>query len=125
MNSPAASLPFPFPFTAAERELIRREMGLHFGQYPSLADGLLLRTWRGGPSKGQPKLPPAVRSMLERGLAELRPGRFGSRAFFTEAGLEALRQLLRDRRAMDPARFAHLRRELGLVAEVPQDAAAG
>ena len=41
MNSPAASLPFPFPFTAAERELIRCEMGLHFGQYPSLADGLV------------------------------------------------------------------------------------
>jgi hypothetical protein len=35
-------------------------------------------------------------------------------AVFTEAGLEALRRLLRDRRAMDPARFAHLRRELGL-----------
>jgi hypothetical protein len=30
------------------------------------------------------------------------------------AGLVALRQLLLDRRAMDPARFAHLRRELGL-----------
>ncbi len=45
---------------------------------------------------------------------QLRPGRIGPRAVFTEAGLEALRRLLRDRRAMDPARFAHLRRELGL-----------
>jgi hypothetical protein len=36
--------------------------------------------------------------------------------------LAALRQLLQDRRAMDPVRFAHLRRELGL--EVPEDAAA-
>jgi hypothetical protein len=35
-------------------------------------------------------------------------------AFFTEVGLTALRQLLLDRRAMDPERFAHLRRELGL-----------
>ncbi len=104
----------PSPFTAAERDLIRREMGLHFGQYPSLAGGLLLRTWRGGPRKGEPKLPPAVRSMLERGLVEVRPGPIGYRAVFTEAGLEALRRLLRDRRAMDPARFAHLRRELGL-----------
>jgi hypothetical protein len=42
---------------------------------------------------------------------------------FTEAGLEALRLLLRDRRAMDPVRFAHLRRELGLDAQ--EDAAAG
>jgi hypothetical protein len=34
-------------------------------------------------------------------------------AFFTEAGLAALRQLL-NRRAMDPERFAHLRQELGM-----------
>jgi hypothetical protein len=104
------------PFGAAERELIRREMGVRFGQPPSLADGLFLRSWRGGPHKGEPKLPPAVRSMLERGLVELRPGPIGYRAVFTEAGVEALRRLLRDRRAMDPARFAHLRRELGLDA---------
>ena len=44
---------------------------------------------------------------------------FGHRAFFTEAGLAALRALLEDRRAMDPARFAHLRRELGL--DAPED----
>ena len=104
----------PSPFTAEERELIRREMGLRFGQHPRLADGLFLRTWRGGPHKGEPKLPPAMRSMLGRGLVELRPGRIGPRAVFTEAGLAALRRRLRDRRAMDPARFAHLRRELGL-----------
>src|SRR5215210_4920932 len=92
----------PCPFTAPERDLIRREMGMRFGQYPSLADGLFLRTWRGGPNKGEPKLPPAVRSMLERGLVELRPGPIGPRAFFTETGLAALRRLLQDRRAMDP-----------------------
>src|SRR5919199_6174187 len=114
MSSHADLQPSPPWFNAAERDLIRREMGLHFGQPPCLADGLLLRTWRGGPQKGEPKLPPAVRSMLERGLVELRTERSGPRAFFTEAGLAALRQLLRDRRAMDPARFAHLRQELGL-----------
>ena len=120
MTSAADAL--PSPFTTAERDLIRREMGLHFGQYPSLAEGLLLRSWRGGPQKGEPKLPPAVRSMLERGLVELRTERIGPRAFFTEAGLSALRQLLQDRRAMDPARFAHLQQELGL--ETSEDAAA-
>ena len=103
----------PSPFTAPERELIRREMGMRFGQYPRLADGLFLRTWRSGPQAGQPKLPPAVQSMLERGLVEVRTGR-GPRAVFTPTGLAALRRLLSDRRAMDPARFAHLRRELGL-----------
>jgi hypothetical protein len=118
----SAADPLPSPFTAAERDLIRREMGPHFGQYPSLAEGLFLRSWRGGPHKGEPKLPPAVRSMLERGLVELRTERRGPRAFFTETGLAALRQLLRDRRAMDPTRFARLRQELGLAAR--DDAAA-
>jgi hypothetical protein len=111
----------PSPFSAEEREFIRREMTVRFGQPPSLADGMFLRTWRGGPQKGGPKVPPAVRSMLERGLVELGPGQFGHRAFFTEAGLAALRVLLADRRAMDPARFAHLRRELGL--DAAEDAA--
>ena len=73
--------------------------------------------------RGEPKIPPAVHSLLERGLVEVRPGRSGPRAFFTEAGLTALQLLLRDRRAMDPARFAHLRRELGI--EVPEDGAVG
>lgn len=103
----------PPPFTAQERDLIRRELCQHFGQDPRAADGFLLRTWRSGPQAGQPKLPLAVQSMLERGLVEVRTGR-GSRAVFTPAGLAALRQLLADRRAMDPTRFAHLRRELGL-----------
>jgi hypothetical protein len=56
-------------------------------------------------------------------LVELRPGPIGQRAFFTEAGLNALRLLLQDRRAMDPGRFAHLRRELGL--DAPDDTATG
>ena len=119
MSSRAVPLPSPSPFTAPERELIRREMGMRFGQYPSLADGLFLRTWRGGERKGEPKIPPAVASMLARGLVEIGPGRFGHRAFFTAAGLAALRALAADRRAMDPARFAHLRRELGL--DAPED----
>ncbi len=61
--------------------------------------------------------------MPARGLVEIQPGRIGHRAVFTGAGLAALRRLLEDRRAMDPARFAHLRRELGL--DAPEDAAAG
>jgi hypothetical protein len=31
------------------------------------------------------------------------------------AGIEALRDLASDRRHLDPVRFAHLRRELGLT----------
>ena len=109
------------PLTAPERELIRREFCQIFGGFPSLADGIFLRTWRGGPQAGQPKVPPAVRSMLERGLVEVRPDRRGPRALFTAAGLAALRQLAQDRRGLDPVRFAHVRRELGLE---PDDGAA-
>ena len=107
------SKPLQVSFTASERDLIRREMGIHFSQYPSLADGIFLRTWRSGPQKNEPKVPAAVRTMIDRGLVEIRNTERGPRAFFTEAGLEELRRLLLDRRYMDPASFAHLRRELG------------
>ena len=55
--------------------------------------------------------------MLDRGLLTLEITQRGPRAYFTETGLAALRQLVRDRRAMDPTRFAHLREELGLTSE--------
>jgi hypothetical protein len=103
-------------FTPRERELIRRELCRHFGQDPSLADGILLRTWHAGPHRGEPKIPPTVQGLLDRGLVEIGRGRYGPRARFTAAGLRELRALLRDRRAMDPERFGHLRRELGLDA---------
>jgi hypothetical protein len=82
----------------------------------NLAEGIFLRAWHSGPHKGEPKIPPTVQGLLDRGLVEIGRGRYGSRAF-TEAGLEELRALLRDRRAMDPERFAHLRRELGIDAD--------
>ena len=65
----------------------------------------------------QPKIPPVVQGLLDRGLVEVGAGRMGPRAFFTEAGLKELHALLQDRRAMDPERFGHLRRELGLDAD--------
>jgi hypothetical protein len=106
--------PAPTPFTAPERELLRRELGRHFGQGPVIAEGIFLRTWRTGERRNQPKIPPAVQSMIARGLLELRTTNRGPRAFFTESGLASLRQLVLDRRAMNPERFGHLRHELGL-----------
>src|SRR5437764_10915385 len=100
----------PTPFTAPERDLLRRELCRHFGEDPAIADGIFLRTWRTGERRNQPKIPPRVQSMLERGLLELRTTSRGPRAFFTEKGLSALRQLVLDRRAMDQERFGHLRR---------------
>jgi len=105
----------PSPFTPQERDLIRLEMGMRFGQYPELANGLFLRTWRSGPHKGEPRIPKVIQGMLERGLVEIRPNPMGRQAaLFTESGLAALRELVRDPRAMNPERFAHLRRELGV-----------
>jgi hypothetical protein len=74
------------PFTAPERDLLRRELCRHFGEDPSIADGIFLRTWRGGERRGQPKIPPAVQTMLDRGLVALRIGQRGPRAFFTADG---------------------------------------
>ena len=59
------------PFTPAERVLLRRELCRHFGEDPRIADGVFLRTWRGGERRNQPKIPPAVQTMLERGLVEV------------------------------------------------------
>jgi len=92
-------------FTASER--IRREVGMHFGQYPSLAEGVFLRTWR--PTEEQPKIPSAVRTMMARGLVNIRNTERGPGAFFTEARLEELRRLLLDRRYME--RDPELRKE--------------
>ena len=108
--------PPALPLTSAERAWLRQELGVHFGAPPHIADGLFLRSWKSGPEKGKPKLSPAAQSMLDRGLIEIRPARIGYTAFLTATGLAALRLLVLDARAMDPARFGHLREQLGLQA---------
>ena len=105
------------PFTPKEREYIRRELDIFFGTLPSVADGFQLRTWRGGPHARQPKIPPPLQTMVDRGLMEVRTGAPVPKAFFTESGLAALRLLASDRRYMDPQKFAHVRTELGLQAK--------
>ena len=110
--------PAPCPFTPQEREYIRRELDMFFGTLPSVAEGFQLRTWRGGPLAGQPKVPPPVRTMVERGLVEIRIGTRVPKVHFSEAGLAALRLLALDRRYMDPQKFAHVRAELGLEATI-------
>jgi hypothetical protein len=114
----------PSPFDAAERALLRLEFFPRFGQAPSLADGIWLRTWRTGAKAGQPKIPAAAASMLARGLLELRPavgGPGGIRAYFTAAGYAALRRLAQDRRALNPKQYAHVRQELGLEPDSADD----
>lgn len=116
--SPSPTLS-PYSFSAAERDLIRREFGPRFGQQPALAHGLFLRRWRSGPQTGQPKIPVAMRGLLDRGLLEIHAAGAHPRAFFTTAGLEALRHLAAHPRWLDPVRFRHLRIELGLETAEP------
>jgi hypothetical protein len=83
--------------------------GSAVGQWPVSAH--LARRPAEGPAEDSFRHP----SMLDRGLVEIRRNPMGRpAAFFTEAGLEGLRQLLQDRQVMKPERFAHLRRELGM-----------
>ena len=106
-NTPAA-------FTPGERDYVRRELDRFFSTLPSVADGFQLRTWRGGPQAGQPKVPLVAKGLLERGLMRLQPTPWPPRLFFTEAGLLALRAMMADRRFANPKTFAHVRRELGI-----------
>ena len=109
--------------TSLEREYIRRELDSFFSTLPSVAEGFQLRTWRGGPHKGQPKLSPAAKSLLDRGLMYLDASPHIPRLFFTDAGTVALRQMMADSRLADPVKFAHVRRELGIDPGLASNAA--
>ncbi len=104
----------PAAFTPAERDYIRRELDMFFSTLPSVAEGFQLKTWRGGPQAGQPKVPQAAAGLLERGLMRLDATTRWPRLFFTDVGLLALQAMMADRRFADPAKFAHVRQELGL-----------
>jgi hypothetical protein len=111
-------------FTAAERDYIRRELDVFFSTLPTVAEGFMIKTWRAGPEAGRPKVSPAARGLLERGLMWIDTTGRLPRLFFNEAGRAALRIMMADRRYADPAKFAHIRRELGIdamrVADAPQ-----
>ncbi len=104
----------PAPFTLAERDYIRRELDMFFSTLPSVAEGFHLKTWRGGPQAGQPKVPQAAAGLVERGLLRLDATSRWPRLFFTDAGLAVLRTMMADARLASPAKFAHVRQELGI-----------
>jgi hypothetical protein len=106
-------------FTAGERDYIRRELDMFFSTLPSVAEGFQLKTWRGGPDAGKPKLPPTAKGLIARGLMRLDNEGHFPRLFFTEAGLTALRAMMTDRRLVDPKKFAHVRQELGIDPSTP------
>jgi hypothetical protein len=101
-------------FTTGERNYIRRELDIFFSTLPSVAEGFQLKTWRGGPDAGKPKLSPIAKGLIARGLMRLDVSGHLPRLFFTEAGLTALRAMMMDHRLADPKKFAHVRQELGI-----------
>ena len=112
MGTPKATT--PSAFTPGERDTIRRELDQFFSTLPSVADGFQLRTRRGGPQAGPPKVPTVAKGLLERRLMRLEATPWPPRLFFTEAALLALRAMMADRRLANPATFAHVRQELGI-----------
>jgi len=108
-------------FTPGKRDYIRRELDQFFSTLPRVADGVQLRTWRGRPQAGQPKVPAVAQGLLERGLVRLEPAPWPPRLYFTDAGLAALRAMMADGRLANPKTFAHVRRELGIDPEPASD----
>lgn len=101
-------------FTPIERAYVRSQLDRFFSTFPTVAEGFQLKVWRGGPKAKEPKLPPAAKSLVERGLMRLDTTSRLPRLFFTEPGLMELRTMMIDRRLADPVKFAHVRQELGL-----------
>ncbi len=112
MTAPTTSN--PDALTPGERDYIRSELDVFFSTLPSVAEGFHLKTWRGGPQAGQPKVPQAAAGLLGRGLMRLDAATRQPRLFFTDAGLAALHAMMADKRLADPAKFAHIRQELGI-----------
>jgi hypothetical protein len=81
---------------------------------PERADGFHLKTWRGGPQAGQPKIAPTAKWLLDRRLMWLDTSGRLPRLFFTDAWLVEFRATMSDRRLADPVKFAHVRQELGI-----------
>jgi hypothetical protein len=104
-------------FTPGERAYIRQELDQFFSTLPTVAEGFMLKTWKSGPQKGQPKVPASAEGLVERGLMRVEPAARPPRLYFTETGLAALRTMIADARLASPAKFAHVRKELGIDPE--------
>ena len=110
-------------FTPTKRAYIRGELDIFFSTLPSVAEGFQLKTWRGGPDRGKPKISHVAEGLLDRGLMRLDDSERFPRLVFTEVGITALRAMMSDRRLADPKKFAHIRQELGIdpEPEAPQE----
>ena len=98
-----------------EREVVRRVFMSRFNDAPSVMEGFHVKRWATGPNKGKPKLTAAVQAMLDRGLITIDDVGHWPRAKFTDKGLQALKIMAADRRALDPDRHRLLIEELANI----------
>src|SRR3954469_12217991 len=93
----------PALFTRKDRDLMRLEFMQRFGSATSIHEGMLVKRWKSGPLKEQPKVSTGMQSLIDRGLAMLvDDGSRFPRARFTEAGLRALVAMADNPRAFQP-----------------------
>ena len=99
---------------ARERDVVQSAFVTVFGRTPELAEGIRLRLWRSGELRGQPRLSPGLRTMLEKGLVTVRIVNIvAAQADFTPAGLEAIRRTVKSRpRWLNRTQFAQVLAEL-------------
>jgi hypothetical protein len=112
------------PFTSKDRDLLRMEFMDRFGSAVSIHEGFWIKRWSTGPRKGQPKISPALASLIDRELVRVVEAETGMpRACFTEAGLRALIALAEDRRAFQPPeRYSHLLAEIAALRQARPEA---
>lgn len=93
-----------------ELAFIRAEFLPRFGTEPRIEDGILLRTWKAGERRGQPRIPTALASLTDSGLMVVRRDGDGPlfRAYFTAAGLAAMRAVLEQGRSFSRQSHGHL-----------------
>ncbi len=109
-------------FDPKERDLIRREFQQRMSSARGIHNGFLLRRWSTGERKGQPKVPAAVQSLLDRGLVVLDDlDKHWPVARFTTTGLRALRRMAADRRAFNPESHARLLEEVAALTGVDDE----
>ena len=101
--------------TPPERELIRREFMARFGPAPSVTQGFVVKRWATGPQKGRPKLSTAVQGLLDRGLVTLVDEGHWPRVLFTAKGVQALKLMAAEPRALNSEHHQDMIAELALL----------
>jgi hypothetical protein len=106
----------------AERDYTRRELDMFFSRLPTVAEAFRLKTWRGGPEAGKPKVWPVAGSRLDRGPMRLDTSECLPRLFFT-----ACRITLDDSGPpLRPTRnVTHVRQEFGIEPRVSDEPGPG